>query len=185
MWDRGRAVAFERRLTGRWAWAGAVAVAIALWPAACAQDQFSKDPDTTAETAKLGFVLKDMHGNDVRLADFKGRPMILNFWATWCPPCKEEIPGFVDLVEKYKEQDFTVLGISIDDSAADLVPFAAQYRINYPVLVGLGHDDLLEAYEATFSVPVSWFIRRDGTVYMKKVGTDTKAWFESQIKALF
>jgi peroxiredoxin len=172
-------------LAGRWAWAGVVAVAVALWPAACAQDQFSREPDPAAEPAKLGFVLKDMSGQDVRMADYKGRPMIVNFWATWCPPCKAEIPGFIELVEKYKDRDFTVLGISTDDSPADLQRFAAAYKVNYPLLVGLGHDDLLEAYQATYSVPVSWLVRRDGTVYMKKLGTETKAWFEAQIKALF
>jgi thiol-disulfide isomerase/thioredoxin len=175
----------DKGLAGRWARAGVVAVAVALWPAACAQDQLSRESDPAAEPAKLGFVLKDMAGKDVRLADFKGRPMIVNFWATWCPPCKAEIPGFVELVEKYKAQDFTVLGVSIDDSPADLQRFAAEYKINYPILVGLGHDDLLEAYEASFSVPVSWLVRKDGTIFMKKMGTDTKAWFESQIKALF
>ena len=101
-----------------------------------------------------------MAGKDVRLADFKGRPMIINFWATWCPPCKAEIPGFVELVDQYKDQQFTVLGISTDDSPPDLQKFAAEYKMNYPVLVGLGHDDLLEAYEASMAIPVSWLIRR-------------------------
>lgn len=175
----------DRGLAGRWARAALVAAAVAAWPAACAQDEMSRDAGPAAEPAKLGFVLKDIAGKDVRLADFKGRPMVVNFWATWCSPCKAEIPGFIDLVNKYQEQDFTVLGISIDDAPADLARFAAQYRINYPILVGLGHDDLLAAYEATFSVPVSWLIRRDGTVYAKKMGVGTKEWFESQIKALF
>ena len=174
----------DRRRARQWMWALMAAVAVAMWPG-CTQDQFSKESDPAAEPAKLSFTLKDMAGHDVRLADYKGRPMIINFWATWCPPCKAEIPGFVELVDKYKEQDFTVLGISTDDSPEELQKFAPAFRINYPLLVGLGHDDLLEAYEASFSVPVSWFIRRDGTVYLKKVGTDSREWFESQIKALF
>ena len=185
MWTWERPVVIDRRLAGRWARAGVVAVAVALWPLACSQDQLSKESGAANEPAKLGFVLKDMSGKDVRLADFKGRPMIINFWATWCPPCKAEIPAFVELVDQYKDQEFTVLGISTDDSPQDLQRFAAEYKMNYPVLVGLGHDDLLEAYEATYSVPVSWLVRRDGTIYMKKIGTDTREWFESQIKALF
>jgi hypothetical protein len=65
------------------------------------------------------------------------------------------------------------------------VPVAEKLEINYPVLVGLGHDDLLLAYEADLVIPVSWFIRRDGTVFKKKVGSDSKEWFEAQIQALF
>src|ERR1051326_6809143 len=87
MWTWERPVVIDRRLAGRWARAGVVAVAVALWPLACSQDQLSKESGAANEPAKLGFVLKDMSGKDVRLADFKGRPMIINFWATWCPPC--------------------------------------------------------------------------------------------------
>jgi thiol-disulfide isomerase/thioredoxin len=167
-------------------WAGAVVVAglIAVTPPACVSDSGSQVPESPAEPAKLDYVLKDMDGKDVKLADFKGRPLIINFWATWCPPCKEEIPIFVELVEKYRDQKLTVLGISTSDTAEQLRPFAAEYRINYPILVGAGHDELLDTYE-TYSIPVSWFVRTDGTVYMKKLGSDTKAWFETQIKALF
>ena len=137
-----------------------------------------------AEMAPLDFTLKDMDGNDVRLADFKGRPLIVNFWATWCGPCKHEIPAFVELVDKYRDQGFTVLGISVDDSPEDLKPFAEEYKINYPVLVGLGHDELQELYGAHILVPISWFVRPDGTVHLKWMSTNTKEWFEEQIKAL-
>jgi len=171
----------------RWVRAGAVALAVAAWPA-CAMDTDRTPPAVAtpgAETARFDFKLKDMNGNDVDLADYKGRPVIVNFWATWCGPCKLEIPAFVDLVNKYKDKNFTVLGISVDDSPEDLQKFAAEYKMNYPVLVGLGHDDLQEAYEATFAVPVSWFIRADGTVALKHAGTQTPEWFEAQVKALF
>jgi thiol-disulfide isomerase/thioredoxin len=134
--------------------------------------------------ANLDFTLKDMNGADVYLADFNGRPIIVNFWATWCAPCKHEIPSFVELVDKYREQQLTVLGISVDDRPEDLLPFAEEFKMNYPVLVGLGRDDLLEAYAAGWFVPMSWFIRPDGSVYMKYPGTNTKEWFEEQVLAL-
>ncbi len=125
-----------------------------------------------------------MNGKDVRLADYKGRPLIINFWATYCAPCKHEIPIFVDLVEKYRDQKLAILGVSIDDSADDLRPFAEQFKMNYPVLVGLGQDRLLETYEAVFFIPVTWFVRPDGTVSLKHPGSATKEWFEEQVKAL-
>lgn len=170
----------ERRSAGRRRWA-AVALLAALGSyAACAGE--SAVP--AAEMARLDFALKDMNGADVKLEDFRGRPLLVNFWATWCGPCKTEIPAFVELVDKYRAQKFTVLGISTDDTPDDLRPFAAEYKMNYPVLVGLGHDELLEAYEAVFAIPVSWFIRADGSVFLKHPGPATKEWFETQVKAL-
>ncbi len=158
-----------------------MAVVIAMVPAYLAMTGAAPDE---REYAPLDYLLKDMDGNDVNLADFKGRPLIINFWATWCGPCKHEIPAFVELVDKYRDEGFTVLGISVDDAPEDLQAFAAEYRMNYPVLVGLGHDDLQEAYGAHFVVPVSWFVRRDGTVYLKAMGTNTTEWFEKQVMAL-
>jgi cytochrome c biogenesis protein CcmG/thiol:disulfide interchange protein DsbE len=177
----------RRVWAGRWARAGAVAVLVALWPACVMQPHeepvaSSDGPDV--EYADLDFTMKDMHGEDVRLADFKGRPLLINFWATWCAPCKHEIPGFVELVDKYRAEQLTVLGISVDDSPEDLRPFAEDFKINYPVLVGLGRQDVMDAYMAGLVMPETWFIRPDGSVYLKYQGTNTKAWFEEQIQAL-
>ena len=167
--------------------AGLVAVAIAMWPGACARDRVpaGAGDDTTATQVSLKYTLKDMTGKDVRLADYAGKPLIINFWATWCAPCKDEIPALIAVHEKYKSQGLTILGVSIDDSPGDLQKFAAQFGMTYPVLVGQGHDDMLEAFEASYAVPVSWFIRKDGSVYMKHEGGQTRDWFEQQIKALF
>jgi thiol-disulfide isomerase/thioredoxin len=170
--------------TNRGVRAGLVAVAIAIvWPALYFSRAGSVDPH--AEYARLDFVLKDMQGKDVRLADYKGRPLLINFWATDCGPCRHEIPFFVELVEKYRDKKLAVLGISTYDSAEELRPFAAKFKMNYPVLMALGRDDVLTAYEADLMIPVTWFVRQDGTVYKKKVGSDSKEWFEAQIKALF
>jgi thiol-disulfide isomerase/thioredoxin len=169
----------------RWGIAIGLAATLAVWPMGCAteEDDAPAAPAAGVEMAKLDYTLKDMNGVDVRLADFKGRPMIINFWATWCAPCKHEIPSFVELVEKYKDQKFTILGISTDDKPEDLIPFAAQFKMNYPVLVGLGHDELQERY-GTYSLPVSWFLRSDGSVDYKLTGTQSKDWFEGRIKKL-
>ena len=143
---------------------------------------------TAPAIANLDYTLKDVEGRDVRLADYKGRPLLLNFWATYCGPCNTEIPIFVELVEKYKAQKLAILGISIDDSVEDLRPFVAEYRMNYPVLVGLGHDELMDRYEAGFLIPITWFIKTDGTIHMKHPGgppgPNPKAWLEEQIQAL-
>lgn len=174
----------RRVVTNRWLRAAAVAVLVAAWPACAQQDEVPETPAGAAVMAPLQFTLKDMNGGDVRLADFKGRPLIVNFWATWCAPCKQEIPALVELVDKYKNEKLTVLGISIDDSPEDLREFAAAYKINYPVLVGLGHNDIQEAYDAVFAIPVTWFIRADGSVHLKHPGPATREWFEQQVQAM-
>jgi peroxiredoxin len=176
----------NRISVSQWAKAGLVAVVVAAWPTyALLTERRVAEPTPGAEFAKLDYTLKDMNGKEVRLADFKGRPLVINFWATYCAPCKHEIPSFVALVDKYKDQNLTVLGISTDDAPEDLRAFAAEYKMNYPVLVGLGMDELIEAYEAEMLIPVTWFIRRDGTVALKHNGTQTAEWFERQITALF
>jgi cytochrome c biogenesis protein CcmG/thiol:disulfide interchange protein DsbE len=166
-------------MKARWLAAAVVAAGIVAWTGMA-----MTDTDVHAEAANLDFTLKDMHGADVRLADFRGRPIIMNFWATWCGPCKAEIPALVALTDQYRDQQLTVLGISVDDAPEDLRPFASAFKINYPVLVGLGHDRLQETYDAVMWVPITWFIRPDGTVHLKHQGPATKEWFETQIKAM-
>jgi len=171
----------------RWMRAAAAAVLVAMWPACVMQPDEEPAPaegTPGVEHANLDFTLKDMHGEDVNLADFEGRPILINFWATWCGPCKVEIPALVELQDKYRDQGLVVLGISVDDAPEDLRPFAEQFKMNYPVLVGLGRDDFMDAYMAGLILPESWFIRRDGSVQLKYVGTNTHEWFEQQIQNL-
>jgi thiol-disulfide isomerase/thioredoxin len=139
--------------------------------------------DKDAKPAPLDYTIKDMNGVDVKLSSFKGKVILLNFWATWCGPCKAEIPGFVELQKQYAN-DLVVLGLSVDDPVEKLKPYAAQYKINYPVLVGLGRDDVQEAYGPLWGIPVSFLIGRDGRICKKHMGIAPKAQFEREIKAL-
>ncbi len=86
-----------------------------------------------------------MNGVDVKLAAFKGKVILLNFWATWCGPCKAEIPSLVELQEQYGD-DLVVLGFSVDDPVEKMRPYAEEYKINYPLLVGNGREDVQEAF---------------------------------------
>jgi thiol-disulfide isomerase/thioredoxin len=140
--------------------------------------------DAKAKPANLDFVLKDMNGRDVKLADFKGKVILLNFWATWCGPCKYEIPMFVELQAKYQDQGLTFLGFSVDDPPDKLKPFAEQYKINYPVLVGLGHEDVQDAFGPMWGIPVTLMISRDGNVCKRHMGIATKDQLEQDIKDL-
>ena len=166
--------------TNRWIPAAIVAAVIAAWPA-CSRN--ASPPDS--QRANLDFVLKGTDGADVRLADFKGKPLLVNFWATWCGPCKAEVPWFVEFAEKYRAQGLTVVGVSVDDPPEDIRTFASQFKINYPLLVGRDRQDIAKAYDADQVIPVSWLIRRDGTVQTKVTGIHGRDWFEQQILAMF
>jgi peroxiredoxin len=137
-----------------------------------------------AKKANLDFTVKDMNGAKVRLTDYKGKVILINFWATWCAPCQVEIPGFIELYAQYKDKGFVILGVSGDDDAETLRTFATQWKINYPMLVGLGEDQLLDAYGPLFGYPTSVIVGRDGAVCGRHVGPATKEEFEREIKAL-
>jgi thiol-disulfide isomerase/thioredoxin len=182
------------------AWIGMAAVALALAmltmipepgydpdappPAADGQQGGEEDGGLLApgSPAPLNYTMKDVNGNDVTLSSFKGKVILVNFWATWCGPCKIEIPHLVELQEQYKD-DLVILGVSVDDTAEKMKPYADQLKINYPLLVGLGHDDMQEAYGPLWGIPVSVFIDREGNVSKRHSGIATKEQFEREIIA--
>jgi thiol-disulfide isomerase/thioredoxin len=137
-----------------------------------------------AKAAPLNFTLKDVNNRDVRLSDYKGKVILLDFWATWCGPCKVEIPWFIEFQQKYGKQGLQVVGVSVDDTVAKLKPYIADMKMTYVVLQGLGKDDMLDAYGATLALPTTVLISRDGKVCQKHVGMASKDSFETGIKLL-
>jgi thiol-disulfide isomerase/thioredoxin len=159
----------------------AIGVAVTLFGAAC-----SPGPDRpAAEIADLGFTLKDMNGHDVKLADFKGKPLIVNFWATWCGPCQIETPQLEALSRKYKAQGLTILGIETDAAAADVRKFAAEYKVTYPLLIGMDRTDVETAFDWTGMLPTSVFIRADGAIVGRLQGLQTDTEWDRRIRLLF
>src|SRR4051812_41717051 len=137
-----------------------------------------------AKPANLNFTLKDVNGKDVKLSSFKGRVILLDFWATWCEPCKMEIPWFAEFQTKYASRGFQALGVSVDDTAEKLKPYIAKYKMNYPVLLGLNHDDVQNAYGPLWGIPVTVIIGRDGRICGRHTGISSKQNFEKEIEAL-
>ena len=131
-----------------------------------------------AKPANMNFTLKDVDGKDLKLASLKGKVVLLDFWATWCGPCKIEIPWFIEFQKKYGPAGLQVVGVSIDDTQAKLKPYVAQMKMNYPVLQGLDHDDVQDAYGPMFGIPVTVVISRDGKMCAKHVGLSSKDAFE-------
>jgi cytochrome c biogenesis protein CcmG, thiol:disulfide interchange protein DsbE len=111
------------------------------------------------------FRLQDLKGSDITLSQFKGKVVLLEFWATWCPPCRATIPELVSIQQKYKDRDFVVLGISIDDEGADLrtelLNFSREFHINYPVLMG---SEAVEREYKVWSIPRSFLIDKEGRI---------------------
>ena len=134
--------------------------------------------------ANLEFTVKDMNGASVRLADYKGKVMLINFWATWCPPCKAELPGLIALHDAYKDKGLAILGVSEDDDPETLRKFAGEWKIRYPMLVGRDEDKLFDAYGPLYGIPTSVIVGRDGAVCGRHVGPATKDEFEKEIKTL-
>ena len=137
-----------------------------------------------AKKAKLEFTLKDLSNQDVKLSAFKGKVILLDFWATWCGPCKIEIPWFVEFQNKYGKNGLQVVGVSVDDTLDKLQPYVAKAKMNYIVLQGLDHDDLQDAFGPMFGIPITAVISRDGKVCAKHVGLSSKDAFENEIKSL-
>ena len=137
-----------------------------------------------AKPANFDFTMKDVDGNNVSLSTYKGKVVLLNFWATWCGPCKAEIPGFVRLQEKYRDKGLVIVGYSVDDTAEKAKAYAAQYKMNYPILLGEGDEKLQDAYGPIWGLPSSFIISKDGKVCRKHIGIAPEAVFEKEVVAL-
>ena len=137
-----------------------------------------------AKPAKLDYALKDLNNQNVRLDSYKGKVILLDFWATWCGPCKVEIPWFIEFQDKYGKDGLQVVGVSVDDPLAKLKPYVSEMKMTYPVLQGLGKESLLDAYSPMPALPTTVLISRDGKICGKHVGMASKETFENGIKSL-
>ncbi len=142
-----------------------------------------KTPPEPAREPAPSFTLQDLNGKQVSLSDFKGKVVILDFWATWCPPCVKEIPHFIELHEQYKDRGFAMVGISLDHQGISVVKsFVQKNQVNYPILMTDGRVD--KAYGGITSIPTTFVIDSAGNIRQKYVGYRDKAIFEADIKAL-
>jgi thiol-disulfide isomerase/thioredoxin len=126
--------------------------------------------------------LTDIEGKKLELADYKGKVVVLDFWATWCGPCRIEIPGFVEMQDKYAHRGFSVIGISLDDEPDPVVQFYKEFKMNYPVAVG--NQRVGELYGGILGLPTTFVIGRDGRIYARHIGATDVSVIEDEVQQL-
>jgi peroxiredoxin len=152
------------------------------WDGTRAVSAASVKPDKERKDAP-DFNLKDADGKVVHLSDYKGKVVLLDFWATWCGPCKIEIPWFMDMQRKNKDKGFEVLGVAMDDEGWEVVkPFLADLGVNYRVMIG--NDNIAEIYGGVDALPTTFLIDRSGKIAAVHVGLASKKDFEDGIQEL-
>jgi thiol-disulfide isomerase/thioredoxin len=181
-------------MSGRWIMAIAAAGAVALLTVpmlinaarpGADEPRLASAHGATCESngmAKLDFTVKDPTGAPMKLADYKGKVVLLNFWGTWCGPCKMEIPGFIELQDQYRGKGFVILGLAVEDTPDAVRAYASEARINYPL--AMVQDDVEDAYGPIFGLPMSFVIARDGSICNKHLGPVSKEAVEQEIKSL-
>jgi len=151
-----------------------VLVAVLALQTGCTKN---KQPDTAAD-----FTLQDMSGKNVRLSDYKGKVVLLEFWATWCPPCRASVPGLEKLHNNYKDKGLVVLAVSMDEGGWDEVrSFITEHRITYSVLKGT--DDIAVQYQVR-SIPLILVLNKEGKISKRYLGFGSDEDLEQDIKAI-
>ncbi len=140
------------------------------------------DQVTAIHPVAPGFSLTDIKGQQLTLAAYAGRVVVLDFWATWCAPCKTEIPGFVGLQNRYADRGLQVIGIALDENANSVREFHQEFKMNYPV--ALGDANLAERYGGILGLPVTFVIGCDGRIYAKHAGETATSVIEQEIQPL-
>lgn len=152
-------------------------------PQAVSSQGHTETAQNTNYPAAPDFNLIDSDGNSVSLEDFKGKVIILDFWATWCGPCRMEIPGYVKLYDKYQDQGLEIIGVSLDrDGWKPVKPFMDSYNINYPIV--MGNMQIVQAYGGIQSIPTTFVINRQGKVVDRKIGARPIEYYEKILAEL-
>jgi len=141
-----------------------------------------------ASDSGVDFTFKNLNGEPVSLSDFRGKVVFVNFWATWCPPCRQEIPAFIKLYDKHRDKGFEILGLATDVQGKEVVePFVKDMGITYPVLLALDSKKITDVFGIIKGIPTTFVIDENGEIYKKYVGymgEQQDRYFEEDIQTL-
>lgn len=150
--------------------------------AGCSRRSGGTQPDTTRKMAP-DFTLKDSDSRSVKLSDYKGKVVLLNFWETWCAPCRIEIPWFIEFEQQYKDRGFAILGVALDGDGWKVVrPYMQEKRINYRIL--LGNPETAQLYGGVDALPTTFVVDREGRIASTHVGLISKDDYKKEIEQL-
>ena len=163
---------------------GVIASLVLFLSLNCSSDQASAKAGARGKVEAPDFNLVTLDGKTVSLDSYKGKALILNVWDTWCPPCRAEIPDFIQLYSEYRSRGLEILGIAGGSRGGETVvrSFISQNGINYPN--AMLNEDFLMGYQGIQSIPTTFVIDKEGKIYKKYIGARSRAVFESDIKAL-
>lgn len=185
--DKTHSAARALRGAARLVLSGLLAAALA----SCGKPSGQKAGETAAPPVSHGevgtpapeFNLPDLTGAQIASSTFKGKVVILDFWATWCGPCKMEVPHLVNLQSKYRSQGLAIVGVSLDaNGAGDVKPFADEHDVNYTMLIG--NEAVAKSYGSINAIPTTFVIGRDGKIVQRFIGYTPPEVFEQTIKPL-
>jgi thiol-disulfide isomerase/thioredoxin len=162
----------------------ALCVSAAVFTACSRWDQPAEVSKSSSNLkAAPDFTLKDANGASVKLSDYRGKVVLLNFWATWCGPCKIEIPWFMEFEQQYKNKGFAVLGVAMDDDGwAAVKPYIAERKMNYRVV--MGNDTVASEYGGIDSLPTTFVIDQEGRIVASHIGLINKDDYLKEIQSL-
>lgn len=141
-----------------------------------------RHPPGSQQSLAPDFVLPDINGGNLQLSTYGGKVVLLDFWATWCEPCREETPHFVELQHKYRDQGLQIIGVSMDDDAAPVRQFYTQFKVNYPIVMGNAKTG--ELYGGILGLPVAFLIAPDGIIQVRHDGAVRIDAIDAEIKEL-
>ncbi len=139
-------------------------------------------PATARYLPAPDFSLPTLDGRDLRLSSYRGKVVLLDFWATWCDPCREEIPHLIELQKRYADGGLQVIGVSMDDSPDPVRPFYQEFHMNYPVVMGTAKTGAL--FGGVMGLPITFLIGRDGKIRAKHIGATGASVLEKEIQSL-
>jgi peroxiredoxin len=170
--------------TKTWAVVAALAILFGVWLFFTRHNRASRAGSLPQRQNALApdFTLLQLDGQTLRLSSYRGKVVLLDFWATWCVPCREEIPHFVELQDKYRADGFEIIGVSMDDGPGPVRSFYQEFHLNYPV--AMGNAKIGELYGGVLGLPIAFLLDRDGRVYAKHIGATKPEIIEKEVVAL-